>query len=74
MLNYQLQIEGLGDEFMISIGHDDEFYVNLLLTALFIDRCAHIWVSSPQSSNTIHLFLQLLFHFIIQFLVLALLY
>ena len=28
MLNYQYQI--VGDEFVTSIGHDDEFYVNLL--------------------------------------------
>ena len=28
MLNYQLQI--VRDEFKTSIGHDDEFYVNLL--------------------------------------------
>ena len=28
MLNYQLQI--VGDEFVTSTGHDDEFYVNLL--------------------------------------------
>ena len=42
MLNYQLEI--LVEEFVTSIGYSDEFYVNLLFTAISIDRCAHIWV------------------------------
>ena len=36
---------GMGDESMTSIIHFDDFYANLLFDALFIDRCAHIWVS-----------------------------
>ena len=43
MLNYQLDI--LGDEFLTSIDHFDESYGNFRLTALLIDRCAHIWVT-----------------------------
>ena len=42
MLSYQLKI--VGEEFVTSIGHSDEFYVNLLFDRYFIDRCAHIWV------------------------------
>ena len=30
MLNYQLDLEIVGEEFVTSIGHSDEFYVNLL--------------------------------------------
>ena len=37
IFNYQLQI--VEDEFVTSIGHDDEFHENFLF-----DRCAHIWV------------------------------
>ena len=39
MLNYQLQI--VGDEFVTSIGHDDEFYVNLLFSPLYLSTDVH---------------------------------
>ena len=41
MLNYQLQI--VGDEFVTSIGHDDEFYVNLLFDrSIYRPMCTHM--------------------------------
>ena len=40
MLNYQLQI--VGDEFVTSIGDDDEFYVNLLFDrSIYRPMCTH---------------------------------
>ena len=40
MLNYQLQI--VGDEFVTSIGHDDEFHVNLLFDrSIYRPMCTH---------------------------------
>ena len=44
MPNSRLEI--VGDEFLTSIDYDDEFHMNLLFDALFIDRCAHIWVKT----------------------------
>ena len=45
MLNYQLEI--VEEEFVTSIGHSDEFYVNILFDrCIFIDRWAHIWVKN----------------------------
>ena len=41
MPNYQLQI--VGDEFVISIGHDDKFYVNLLFDrSIYRPMCTHM--------------------------------
>ena len=41
MLNYQLQI--VGDVFVTSIGHDDEFYVNLLFDrSIYRRMCTHM--------------------------------
>ena len=48
MLNYQLQI--VGDEFVTSIGHDDEFYVYLRF-----DRSIHrpMWTHMGYHGNTL---------------------
>ena len=41
MLNYQLEI--VGDEFVTSIGHSDEFYVNLLFDrSIYRPMCTHM--------------------------------
>ena len=41
MLNYQLQI--VGDEFVTSIGHDYEFYVNLFFDrSIYRPMCTHM--------------------------------
>ena len=41
MLNYQLQI--VGDEFVTSIGHDDQFYMNLLFDrSIYRPMCTHM--------------------------------
>ena len=41
MLNYQLEI--LGEEFVSSIGHSDEFYVNLLFDrSIYRPICTHM--------------------------------
>ena len=41
MLNYRLQI--VGDEFVTSIGHDDEFCVNLLFDRpIYRPMCTHM--------------------------------
>ena len=43
MLNYQLEI--VGEEFVTSIGHSDEFYVNLLFNRYVIvnrPMCTHM--------------------------------
>ena len=41
MLNYQLEI--VGDEFVTSIGHSDEFYVNLLFDrSIYRLMCTHM--------------------------------
>ena len=47
MLNYQLEI--VGEEFVTSIGHSDEFYVNLLFDRyIYRPMCTHMgyWDSS----------------------------
>ena len=51
MLNYQL--ENMGDESVsvTSIDHNAEFHVILLSNALFIDRCAHIWIKSDYETK-----------------------
>ena len=41
MLNYQSQI--VGDEFVTSIGHDDELYVNSLFDrSIYRPMCTHM--------------------------------
>ena len=41
MLNYQLVI--VGDEFVTSIGHSDEFYVDLLFDrSIYRPMCTHM--------------------------------
>ena len=41
MLNYQLQI--MGDEFVTSTGHDNEFHVNLLFDhSIYRPICTHM--------------------------------
>ena len=41
MLNYQLEI--VGEEFVSSIGHSDEFYVNLLFDrSIYRPMCKHM--------------------------------
>ena len=48
MLNYQLEI--VGEEFVNSIGHSDEFRVNLPFDRfIFIVKCAYIWVNVNDS-------------------------
>ena len=45
MLNYQLQI--VGDKFVTSIGHDDEFYVNLIFDrSIYRSMCTHMGKNS----------------------------
>ena len=58
MLNYQLLI--VGDEFVTSIGHDDEFHGNLLFDRLiYRPMCSHmgnpyaICVHIKLSSNSV---------------------
>ena len=41
MLNYRLEI--VGEEFLTSIGHSDEFYVNLLFDRyIYRPMCTHM--------------------------------
>ena len=49
MLNYQLEI--VEDESVLSIDHDDEFFVNLRFDcSIIIDRYAHIWDDATSMS------------------------
>ena len=50
MLNYQLEI--VGDEFVTSIGHSDEFYVNLLFDrSIYRPMCTHMGYSSVTNAG-----------------------
>ena len=41
MLNYQLEI--VGEEFVTTIGHSDEFYMNLLFDcSIYRPMCTHM--------------------------------
>ena len=50
MLNYQLEI--VGYEFVTSIGHSDEFYVNLLFDrSIYRPMCTHMGYSSVTNAG-----------------------
>ena len=50
MLNYQLEI--VGEEFVTSIGHSDEFYVNLLFDRYnYRPMCTHMGNSTQHDTS-----------------------
>ena len=51
LLNYRLKT--VRDEFLTSFDYNNGFHVNLLFDRFFIDRCAHIWVTTDQPSSQI---------------------